>query len=322
RFTPPRLPLPRRSGYAPLPGRLARQAQVTDHRRFTVHHAIDGGIMFAAHVATMLTIISAFDLEHFAWVLVAALVSLGVASLVLLVAHHVGSAVRALRPAMALEELGLAGVQPSSSLAGLRQRLLDAVRRTHDLEAISCDGLEILSALSHNAREALEAPHPDLRGARIRLFLIPPRSGTIDPETRGRSTAEIAVARLGISPEEHWRRLETALKVRHRWHEEYGLSITIRFLECRPLFRIIRAGTRFWFHPWETRNAWIETRPSEQSGINRSLRQALIEATYTATDTFRAPSAGPTKTTFIKKGVEVPGLDSSSLEIEDCTELA
>ncbi len=320
-----RLPRLSRSGYAPLPEPFSptpTPSAFAQPVRLSTRHAFSGAVMFTVQFATcygFLELVETASLLVLSVALCAGIL-MGFAALALV--REVLAAFKALRPARALSKLGVSSVHLDKDPAAFKNSILESVRAGHELEIVCSDGLDLLRALSHNARPALEAPHPDLRGARIHMLLLPPRSGTIDYETRGRSTAEVAIARLGRSPEDHWRLLHAALEVQERWVREYGLVIKVRFLETRPAFRVVRAGSRAWFQPWGSNEAWIETKPSDECGLNRALRGLIIEADAQAKSEVEYPlSAGPTKTTFIKKGVEVPGFsDASQLEVEDCTE--
>jgi hypothetical protein len=151
-----------------------------------------------------------------------------------------------------MQETGIDGTWVGTEAAplGFSSRLIEALGASNGCSLITPSGLSAFAALSHPAREPLSAPHPSLAGKSIRLLVLPPRSGRTDPARRRRSCAEEALTRSGVTPEQHWSRLQQALEVQQRWIEEYGCDVQVRFLEGRPVHAVVVAAEQGWFRPW------------------------------------------------------------------------
>lgn len=245
---------------------------------------------------------------------------LGVAFLI--VARILGNAIQSLPPVKRLTDLGLRNVWDSKRPVPFQSEVVKMLKAGGSLDLLCHDGLEVLTALSHPAHDALAAPHPALRQACIRFLVLPPRSGRQDPDFAYRSTAEVGLLKLGLSPEEHWRRLATLLDTRRRWEEEFGVRIEVRFLENRPSFRMVSCGNRVWFQPWEQSTCWLDVHEEDQSRLLfGAMRSHFADAWGSSAAELQVNLAqGPTKSTFIRKGVEVGPRTESRLTVSEDAE--
>lgn len=232
-------------------------------------------------------------------------VVLGTSFLVL--SNILGGALRGVPPIRRLTSLGVTAVWKSKRPVPFQSDVVRMLKAGGSLDVICHDALDLMTALSHPAHGPLAAPNPALKQHTVRFLVLPPQSQRRDPEFAQRSTAEVGLLKLGLSPEEHWRRLATLLETRRRWQEEYGVNVEIRFLENRPSFRMICAGNRVWFQPWEETACWLE---AVENGLQRkffsAMRDHFVDAWGTSACELSVNlNQGPTKSTFIKKGVEV-----------------
>ncbi|MFN0057847.1 MAG: hypothetical protein ACKVX7_05255 [Planctomycetota bacterium] len=224
----------------------------------------------------------------------------------------------ALRPIHHLTDQGYVGVWASKESMPFRRELLAAAQQHKFIEILCGDGSEELAALSHPAHAPLTAPHPALRGVQIRMLLLPPRNSRQHPEAAGYTIAEMALAKMAMSPEEHWRRLHTTLETKERWEAEFGANITVHFMEVLPAFRSTVVGPRAWFRPWEECFRWHETAMrSDSAELYSVVRSHFLNAWIGSSPEIKfSLTAGPTKSTFIRNGVDVP-TEASRLMVED-----
>lgn len=232
-------------------------------------------------------------------------------ALAIFAVNYLRSARLNFRCARSLRGFGLRGAWCSSSAEDAPLSFRDALLRetnTHkQLDITSGNGLDVLAALSHPAHNTLEAPHPALAGTTIRLLLVPPRSGCIDPERKRSSCAEEALVRLKVSPEQHWRDLQRTMEVANNWAQRYGVSMQVRFVEVRPSLHAVISGPRAWFRPWvSSGQTWMEAADTaDGSNLHELIRDSFLSAWGTgAQELSYTLEAGPTGSTFIRKGVE------------------
>ena len=152
-------------------------------------------------------------------------------------------------------------------------------------------------------------PHPALKGAKVRLMLVPPRSGQVDPERQHSSSAESSLNRLERLPEQHWRDLQHVMEVRKIWAEQHGVDIEIKFVEDRPVFQTMIVGRECWFRPWSAAgSAWMQvTQNGRQGQFHDMVRDSFVNSWSHANNQLNSQlTAGPTGSQMIRKGVSVP----------------
>lgn len=202
------------------------------------------------------------------------------------------------------------GPAPSAEVAdGFAAEIKRTVAQHKAIDVISPDGLDVLAMLSHSEENPLLGPDLSIRGAKIRLLLLPPQNGRTDPERRRLSCAEVALARLERSPEEHWRLLKHAFGVTKAWSEQHGVQIEMRFMENRPAFACLISGTRVWAHPWpNAKQLWIELQERlSSSSLAGGIKDYFATEWGCASAQLSIPlTDGATGSTIIRKGVEVP----------------
>lgn len=220
------------------------------------------------------------------------------------------SASLSLRCASSLGRFGLRGVWRNTTVQrapSFRAELLKQIDETGTLDALSENGLDVLTALSHPAHVALAVPHAALAGATIRLVLLPPRSAIVDPERKRSSCAEEALVRRRVSPEQHWRDLQRTLEAVAQWQTCSDVKIQVRFLEARPAMHAMVTGSRAWFRPWLSDGTlWVDaSATADNGGLFDLARDGFLSAWATAAEELSySLAAGPTSSTVIRKGLE------------------
>ncbi len=215
-------------------------------------------------------------------------------------------AVTSLLPTWALRESGLNAIYRDGSPLPFRNELLRSVKNTNRLDILCSDGNQFLEAISHPAHEALAAPHPSLRRATVRLVCLSPE-GQRRVGGNDQTLGELALTQRGLGSEEHWRKLQITSDTVDAWRSEYGLRVQLYFVDVLPALRFATTGSRAWFHSWNDSRNWLEaTDEVGRDGWINSLESALVEAYSFARDSIEVRlAAGPTKSTFIRKGVAV-----------------